>query len=534
MDIDALVVGAGPVGLVAALELARHGLTSTIIDRAAAPSTFSKALVIFARTLETFRLMGVAEDFVATGRQLEKIAFYRQQVLLAKLSFATLPSPYPFALGLPQSETERLLGRRLSEQGVHVKWSTELVGLQQHDDSVEARVRTPSGEEQVIRASWLLGCDGAHSTVRHLLGLTFKGAAYDESFLLADVRLSGELPEGDVILIFADQGVLGIFRFSEERARIIAQFAEESPEQSAEPSLETLQSYLRERCPGTITASDPTWISRFRIARRKVRRFRVERVFLAGDAAHVHSPAGGQGMNTGIQDAFNLVWKMKLVTRKNAPESLLDSYTAEREPVARSVLALTDYLTRMATSRNPLVQSARTMLVPLFSEVEQVGERIIEAMSGIRVNYRRSPIIIPDHGGALRAGDRAPDAEIQDPAAGKPLRLFDLFGSGKHVLLVFAGTGSRPALSPMPALLSLRQRFASLVDGIEIVCCAANPRPDFLVVGDTGMAHAVYGVEVPTIFVIRPDGYIALRTSSEDLYSLEKYFQLIFGKEGQV
>jgi 2-polyprenyl-6-methoxyphenol hydroxylase-like FAD-dependent oxidoreductase len=530
-EIDALVVGAGPVGLVAALELVRHGMSCRIIDRADQPSTTSKALVVFARTLETFDLMGIAGDFVEAGKKMRQLAFYRQQTLLAHLSFASLPSRYQFALGLPQSETERLLSQHLSRRGIVVERSTELTGLEQNQDCVQATVRTPAGAERRIETGWLVGCDGAHSSVRHLLGLDFQGASYQESFLLADVRLTGEIPDGDVILMFADEGVLGIFRFSEARARVIAQLTPASAEATGKPSLGTIQFYLQQRCPYLIKATDPSWISHFQISRRKVRKFRENRVFLAGDAAHIHSPAGGQGMNTGIQDAFNLIWKLALVAKQDAPLNLLESYNAEREPVARSVLKLTDYLTRVATSRNPIVQSARTVLMPLAGGVEQIADRITETMSELRVHYRRSPIVLSDHTGLLRAGDRAPDSEVQDPSIGKTVRFYDLFRSGRHLLLLFGGTASHSTVSPAPPLISLLHRFSRIADGAEIVCGAATPQDGYHVLGDSGMAHASYHVEEPTLFIVRPDGYIGLRTEAGNWSGVTEYFEKIMGAE---
>jgi 2-polyprenyl-6-methoxyphenol hydroxylase-like FAD-dependent oxidoreductase len=532
-EIDALIVGAGPVGLMTAIGLVHNGLTCRIIDKAPERSTTSKALVIFARTLEIFHFVGIDAEIISAGRKLRELAIYGHQTQLTKINFASLPCPYPFALALPQSETERLLSLHLSALGVVVERSVELVGLTQREHSVEANVRAGAHDEhRQINTAWMIGCDGAHSTVRHLLGLEFEGNSYPESFLLADVRLEGEKPDEDVLLLFAEEGVLGIFQFTEHYARIIAQISAEE-ERSISETLETVQDYLTQRSPFALKASDPRWISRFRISRRKVKQFRQDRIFLAGDAAHIHSPAGGQGMNTGIQDAFNLSWKLGLVAKQVASPKLLDSFHSEREPVASSVLALTDYLTRLATSRNPVVQSARSMLVPLMGGVEPFSEWIAEAMSELRVSYRRSPIVLRDQTGLLRAGDRAPDAEVQDPSAARTVRLFDLFRPDRHCLLVFAGVGTTPLLSLTSQLLQQIPSFVHLFEPIEIVRHAAITRADYRVLGDSGLAHAIYRVEQPTLFVIRPDGYIGLRAEAHDGTRVNHYFENILGKTSQ-
>ena len=361
-----LIVGAGPVGLTMACELARHGVRCRIIDKAPQRSETSKALAIFPRTLEVFETMGVIEPVLNAGLRLRGIRIHNQREQIAGVEMSAIQSPYPFVLSLPQSETERMLIERLATLDVAIERSHELVGVTQTDTAVHAVIRDANGREETMETPWLLGCDGAHSATRHLLGMEFQGAPYDESFVLADVKVEGPVAKDVANLFFSDEGIFAIIAFNPEYSRIIANIPVESREQDLPDfTFEEIQAIAERRGPPGLRLSDPIWISRFNISHRIVSQFRKLRVFLAGDSAHIHSPAGGQGMNTGIQDAFNLAWKLALVMRDRAPVQLLGSYHVEREPVARGVLNLTDRITRMATIRNPIVQTARNILLPI-------------------------------------------------------------------------------------------------------------------------------------------------------------------------
>src|SRR4030095_8331631 len=323
-----LVVGAGPVGLTMPNELARHGVRCRIIDRAAERSQTSRALAIFPRTLEAFETMGLADRFVAQGLRLHGLSLHHGQEEIAQIDLTSVASPFPFALGLPQSETERLLGENLCSLGIEVERGVELTGLTQTSDAVRAVLRRSDGREESVETPWLIGCDGAHSATRHILGMDFEGAQYDESFILADVQLESTLARDRVHLFLGEDGVLGVIPFAQNRWRIVANIPPESRRDQSLPdlTLPEVQALLDRRTVPGLQASVPVWLARFHISHRKVRQFRQLRVFLAGDAAHIHSPAGGQGMNTGIQDAFNLGWKLALVVRGNALARLLASY----------------------------------------------------------------------------------------------------------------------------------------------------------------------------------------------------------------
>ena len=508
-----LIIGAGPVGLAMACELARHGVPCRIVDKATERSQTSKALGVFPRTLEVFETMGVIDEVLRTGQPIFGLNMRQGEQVIAHLEFASVASPYPFAFSLPQSETERILCERLDSLGVQVERNVELTALTQTDAAVRASLRHSDGREEIVETPWLLGCDGAHSTTRHALGMQFEGAPYNESFVLADVHLESSLAKDEVNLFFSDDGIFAVFPFlGGERARLIANIPSESRAQDLpEPTLADMQRIAERRGPSDLRISDAVWISRFHISHRIVKNFRQLRVFLAGDAAHIHSPAGGQGMNTGIQDAFNLGWKLALVVHGRAPASLLASYHEERNPIAKGVLNLTDRMTQMATLKNPIAKSIRNALLPLISGVDFIEEKIADRMSELTVNYRGSAIVENHGSAALRAGDRAPDGELRD-ANGKAVRVFELFREPKHVLLIFLGNKARAIESPTVSDFVATHRI------VRGCLTSAETLRD-----TTGNVHAVYDLSGGGVVLVRPDGYIAFRSDNFDFTALRVY-----------
>jgi 2-polyprenyl-6-methoxyphenol hydroxylase-like FAD-dependent oxidoreductase len=521
-----LVVGAGPVGLTMANELARHGVRCRIIDRAAERSQTSRALAIFPRTLEAFETMGIADSFVALGLCLHGLSLHHRQEEIAQIDLTSVASPFPFALGLPQSETERLLGENLSSLGIQVERGVELTGLTQTSDAVRAVLRHADGREEIVETPWLIGCDGAHSTTRHLLEMDFEGAQYDESFILADVQLESALARDRVHLFLGDDGILGVIPFAQNRWRVVANIPPESRDQTLpDLTLPEVQALLDRRTMPGLKASDPVWLARFHISHRKVRQFRQLRVFLAGDAAHIHSPAGGQGMNTGIQDAFNLAWKLALVVRQRAPAQLLASYHVEREPVARDVLNLTDRITRMATMRSSVAQSVRDFLLPRLSGIDFVGDKIADRLAELNVGYRGSPIVENHGGGRLKAGDRAPDAELRDENS-QARRLFELFREPRHVLLLFLGASGSAVTNSEELGSAIGGLPDGTIDSYRIVRGQSDLPAELR--DTSGLAHAAYGLFDGGVVLVRPDGYIGYRDNNFNLGNLQTYIARIF------
>lgn len=534
-EIDVLVVGAGPVGLFMACELIRHGARVRLVEIADSPTTLSKAIGVHARTMEVFQDIGIVEAALAKGKVMHGANIFSDGKRIARLSLDELESPFPFLLDLEQSRTEEILIDHLAGLGGNVERGTTMTGFEQDDTGVTATL-CRAGTDQTVRASWLVGCDGAHSTTRHALGLEFQGDALPQNMLLADVRLDWNQDDDELTASLNDQGLLFVAPLVGGRARVIA----DVPDDVKEITLADVQQVIDERGPGGGKVSDAVWLTTFRISERQVDRYRVGRVFVAGDAAHIHSPAGGQGMNTGIQDAYNLAWKLGLAVRGRATDALIDSYNAERHPVGHAVLRGTSLATRAITLRNPLARHLRDKLAGFLSNIEVVQERMRSNASQLAVGYRDSTIVSEHRGSAsTRAfshgplpGQRAPDGDLMDPQDGSAVSLFDLLRGPAHSLLFFAGVtmadgdeGDRDAvLAALPADLVRELRLILITTGDE-------PLPttwDGIRVVDTdGELHHRYGADSACLYLIRPDGYIGYRAQPMDSASLRAYFDTI-------
>jgi 2-polyprenyl-6-methoxyphenol hydroxylase-like FAD-dependent oxidoreductase len=359
MHTDVVIVGAGPVGLTLAATLASRGVGAILLDRQEQGANTSRAAVIHARTLEVLDGIGVTQTLTAQGIVVPRFTVRDRDRALLTIDFGALPTPYPYTLMLPQSDTERILTDRLAELGGRVRRPAEVAGVRQDDDGVTATLTT--GES--IRARFLVGADGMHSTVREQAGIGFTGDAYAHSFVLADVRMDWQLPGDEVMLYFAPAGLVVVAPLPGGRHRIVATL-DQAPER---PGLADVQALLDERGPRRAPARvrEVVWSSRFRVHHRIADRYRHGRIFLAGDAAHVHSPAGGQGMNTGIQDAVALAAVL-------AEGTGLDRYEARRRPVAADVVALTDRMTRVATLHSRPLIAARNTVLPLVGRIPAV------------------------------------------------------------------------------------------------------------------------------------------------------------------
>jgi 2-polyprenyl-6-methoxyphenol hydroxylase-like FAD-dependent oxidoreductase len=389
VDTDVLIVGAGPVGLFLANECARRNLRYRIVESQATQSKHSKALAIFPRTLEVFDMAGLVDPFMERANRVTSAKIVTHGRQLAEITFRPDETPYSFVAMVPQDVTEQLLVEALRRRRGTVEYQTTFLFADLHEDYVTATLQRNGLSEQV-KASFVIGCDGAHSAVRHLLNFPFEGAQYDASFLLADVETNTTLPADEMHLCPHESGALAVFPMSATRRRIVAMIDE--PEGDV-PSLPLVQKLIRERAPKGLEASQLHWSSYFRIHHRLVSRLRQHRVFLAGDAAHIHSPFGGQGMNTGLQDAWNLAWKLDLYLRGLGNEELLDSYTSERLPVIRHVISVTDAMTKIMGTPNRFAQAMRNTVIPVVSRLAPFQHAFVQTLSELGVAYPDSPIV---------------------------------------------------------------------------------------------------------------------------------------------
>ncbi|HTI75168.1 MAG TPA: FAD-dependent monooxygenase [Mycobacterium sp.] len=374
-DTDVLVIGAGPSGLTLAASLVSKGITTTVVDRQAAGANTSRAAVVNARTLEVLDGLDVSRRLVKEGVQAPRFTIRDGRRVLIPVDFSALPTEYPYSLMVPQATTERLLLDRLTELGGTVIRPKTLTSLAQDADGVTATF----DDGDTIRARYVVGADGMHSTVREQAGIGFEGGAYEESFTLADVRLRGEAPVDEVILFWAKAGLTVVAPLPGDIFRIVAPV----PEAPEEPSAEFIQQLLDERGfgAGRMVVTDIIWGSRFRIHHRVADTYRAGRLLLAGDAAHVHSPAGGQGMNLGIQDGVALADALAAVLG-GAPDSVLDDYSAARRPIAQGVVEMTDRLTRLATLPRA-ARSFRNAVFGVAGRVPAVQRALALRLSGL-------------------------------------------------------------------------------------------------------------------------------------------------------
>jgi 2-polyprenyl-6-methoxyphenol hydroxylase-like FAD-dependent oxidoreductase len=508
-----LVVGAGPVGLTMAAELARHGCRPRIIDKLTTPSPFCRAIGVTPRTLEVWEDMGIVRDMIDAGIRVDaQRLIVNGEVTDHHFDFSDLP--YSF-LGLPQYETERVLAHYLNTFGIEIERGKSLERLTQANGQVQTVLVDHSGRRLEAVFDYVIGCDGAHSTVRKALGIEFAGEAMPFAFVLADVHIQWELPRGMTLRALrpvpdsAPEMFIAIPLPAPGRYRVSTLAPNDTSQEPngsdhgiqserPAPGLEHFQAIADHMLPEHAVLSDLRWASTFRISMRLARHYQSQNVFLAGDAAHIHPPTGGQGMNTGIQDAYNLAWKLALVVKGNAKKTLLDSYEAERRPVGEDVIART-------------VEASMRL-------GREKGEHDRLADTQILVSYRGTPWVgAADATGGLTgpvAGDRAADCQgLRRQGVGFPLRLFELIRGTEHVLIASGlGLDSQSGIEklrdirdeieksgPIRAALIVDRRVAvGELPGVAVYCDAA------------GSFSKVYGA-APTAMLVRPDGYLAWR-----------------------
>jgi 2-polyprenyl-6-methoxyphenol hydroxylase-like FAD-dependent oxidoreductase len=522
-----LVVGAGPTGLALAAQLEALGAAVRIVDRHLDRVHESRALVLHPRTLEVLRGIGVSETLVERGNDAVRLRLHvRDKVVRAPLFDIGLEdSAFPFMLFISQAETEAVLNEHLASRGIHIERGAELVGLRAEEHSVACTLRHHDGTTEELLVRYVAGCDGAHSRVRHLAGIPFEGGSYPQTFALADLEVDGGLERDAAHVFLAAPGVLLFFPLGRSaRWRMLgmrpAVPGAAGREEPAEPSLADLQAIADAFTGGTLRLRDPVWRTYFRLHHRQAVRYRAGRVFLAGDAAHVHSPAGAQGMNTGIQDAWNLGWKLALVDAGVADAALLDSYQPERWPIGRFVLRFTDRATTVATAEGRVVSLIRAQIAPLVAplalRVPALRAFGFRTLAQLRVSYRRSPAVEegqPSLRRGPRAGDRLPDARVVEH--GQRRRLQETLAAPTHHLLLCGAAESWND----DQLARLSDRYTGLVAVHHLAREAAAG-----VLHDVGgEAFARLGVESTAHYLVRPDGYIGFRAAGPDLRGLERY-----------
>ena len=499
-ETDVLVTGAGPTGLVLGYWLKRLGVRVRIIDKTSEPGTTSRALGVQARTLEFYRQVGLADALIDRGLEFAAANLWVRGKRKARAAFGEMGeglSPYPYMLIFPQDEHERLLIKHLEEAGVHVERRTELLSFDEKDGGIVARLRGPDGRNEECEALYLAGCDGARSTVRHALGIGFPGGTYARFFYVADVEASGALINSELHVALDDAEFLAVFPMKgAHRGRIIGTVQSEREPEHRQMRWEDLDPGLMSRLG--ITVERVNWFSTYQVHHRVAEAFRKGRVFLLGDAAHIHSPVGAQGMNTGIADAVNLAWKLAAVVQDAASPPLLDTYEPERIAFARRLVATTDQAFTAVTSPGAVARFVRTEVVPrimppLFAR-KAVRRFMFRTISQTAINYRHSSLS-EGRAGTVRGGDRLPWVPANEPGDGDNFVPLEAINWQAHIY------GDRD------------ERLAE--------ACSKRGLPLHVFAWSVKARDA--GLERSAVYLVRPDGYVALADPKRDTSILTQY-----------
>lgn len=535
---DVLVIGAGPVGLTLACELKRHGVGVRLVEKKAEPNQHPNAAIVHVRTLEILAAMGAIEGFLQEGYAFPGIHVRAFGKRIGFVDVGGIDSPYPVPRTLGQQITERLLTEHLTRLGGAVERRVEAVGLEQ--DANEVRVRLhhlgDGGREEIAKARWVVGCEGSASMTRHALDIPFPGERYPgKEFLQIDANVRWTYPHGYGYQFITDEHILMFFAYNDSgHYRIICARNDRDPENKTPPTLEEMQALVRKIADPSAELYDPVWFNRFRSGHRFAERFREGRAFLAGDAGHVHIPIGGQGMNYGMHDAFNLGWKLAAVAKGEAKPALLDTYETERHAADQALVAATDFAFHQLIQPHAVSRMALQFLAPVILSLETVQKNIRNMLAEMNVAYPTSALS-EDHAGSHgpMAGDRAPDAHVVRMPERRTARLFEVLQSPRWTLLLFAGT--EPTVEQIESLEKisspLMTRYGKRMD-IHLVLCGDPPVPVHenwavkVLMDRERYAHDKYGVdELPCLYLVRPDWYVAFRGGLEHAKRLGAYME---------
>ncbi|MGD1914030.1 MAG: FAD-dependent oxidoreductase [Rivularia sp. (in: cyanobacteria)] len=512
---DVLVVGAGPTGLTVAIELARRNIKVRIIEQRNQPSTRSKALVVHARTLEFFDILSIAEEVVSRGYTSPGIDFSADAQNPLRANMYGLDTRFPYILILPQAQTEAILEHRLNQLGVEVERSSSLIHFQETETGVFTTFEYEDCTQIDIEAKYLVGADGARSTVREYLGLPWNGSSYSWTAFLGDIHLEGHHAEGGTEQHSNDRGLAFIVPFDDGSHRIVTIDRKyQNQPKKRELKLEELQESISAILEKPVYLSQPKWLSRWGAELRLTPRYQVGRVFIAGDAAHTHSPAGGQGMNTGIQDAFNLGWKLAFAVKGELPQNLLNTYDTERHKIGDRVLRISDLLLRSLLLRQSWLRQMRELLFRIFIPLPFLQRKLAENLSGLGVSY--------DTGAGKLAGKRIPDMELMS-AAREQVRLYQLLRFPGYTVLLF--------INPNQAQSARKQIDQILNSGdqmLRLYVILNNGLPQLhnfkasTLVDYRGDFETKLGAKTGRIILVRPDAYVAFDMDALDANTFEK------------
>jgi len=509
MKTDVLVVGAGPTGLALATQLIRHGIDFIVIDKKDGTTPYSKAIGVQARTLEIYDQIGLADDLVARGWIANKVRLVENGEIRGQIDlseFGKGMSAFPFLLLVEQGKHEAMLYDHIRASGGDITWQTELVKVSQTDEGVTADVKNASGQYDTIEAKYAVGCDGAHSLVRHSLGIDFGGSTFERIFYVADVDIDWAY-EHDALHVNLGENTLTAFfpMVGDRRWRIVGTFPEGEKSEEGNILFDEIEKQVTADTKLKFDITNVNWFSTYKVHSRHVNKFSEGHCFLAGDSAHIHTPAGAQGMNTGIQDGYNLAWKLAQVLKANAGAKLLDTYNEERLPNAHRLLQTTDRFFALAASDEPVTTFFRQHIFPYIANlalnIDAVKRFVFPLISQIGINYRNSSLSSGD-GFNVRAGDRMPYFEVEGASIYDRLREPHF-----HIVNFYDGVKTIPPLS---------------TESLE----SWNGQIDSTTVSLYPQISDVFGSRQSFYVLLRPDNYIGLISSDLTLETLQNYLSI--------
>jgi len=515
METDVIIVGAGPTGLSLACQLVRYGVDFVIVEKNEDVTRYSKALGVHARTLEIYEQLDLAQKAVELGTIAGKIRLLEAGEVVGEVDLSNIGeglSPYPFMLVLEQSENERLLHEYVRNHGRQVLWQHELENLSQSNDGVTARIKNAAGESEIVAGKYLVGCDGARSPVREALGLGFEGSTFERIFYVADVTIDWKFSHDALHGCLTRHSVVAFFPMAGEKHwRIVGAFPEGMQQDTGEILFQEIEARIKEEAQVDLDITHVEWFSTYKVHTRHVERFSSGRCFLAGDSAHIHTPAGGQGMNTGIQDAYNLAWKLALVIKGAAAERILDTYNEERLPNAKRLLQTTDRMFNLVAGTDWFVNLIRTTIFPPMAKfilsLDAVKKRFFPLISQIGITYRESSLSVHngDEDFEVKAGDRMPYFRLDGRS------IYDKLRAPKFHLLTFFDGVNNGGGDYRVATDEIARKYPELLDYHFV---PLNPQ-----------VAEKFGTDKPFNLLLRPDNYIAYISADNTSSHLAAYLQ---------
>jgi len=511
MKTDVVIVGAGPTGLSLACQLIRYGIDFVILDKKETTTPHSKAIGVQARTLEIYEQIGLAEDLIAKGAIAEKARMVVGGEVRGEVEFDEIGkglSPYPFVLLVEQGKHEKILYDFSKAHGKEVLWSAELESFTQDASGVKANIKNATGETETIEAKFLVGCDGAKSPVRHALGLKFAGSTFERMFYVADVEIDWDFSHDALMVFLMKNNLLAFFpMIGEKHWRIVGTFPEEFEKDEGEALYEEIEEQIKKDAELDLDITNVNWFSTYKVHTRHVNKFSSGRCFLAGDAAHIHTPAGAQGMNTGIQDGYNLAWKLAMVLKEKASDKILETYNEERLENAENLLKTTDRFFNLVASPEPVLSYLRMHVFPFIAgaafSIDAVKKFVFPRISQIAINYRHSSLSVNEEDFSVEAGDRMPYFSVGGAS------IYDRLHEPKfHLLTFFDGQNK------------LRDLQAELVEYADFVDFHTLPLYP-------GIAE-IFGSNESFNVLLRPDNDIGFISEEVSAEGLKKYLTEIF------